>query len=117
MNVGPEPRRGDVWVADLDPAIGHEQGKGRPVLVVSHDRFNRADNGLCIVVALTRTDRGLPFHVRVRPPEGGLDTPSVVQCEQIRIASFERLVRYRGRIGDATLAAVDARIRRILDLS
>src|SRR5688500_1267392 len=116
MSAPPQPRRGEVWDADLDPAAGHEQGKRRPVLVVFHDEFTLANNDLCIVVALTRTERGLPIHVRVRPPEGGLIAPSVVQCEQIRITSYQRLVRYRGRISPATVAAVEAWLRRILDL-
>ena len=116
MSAPPQPRRGEVWDADLDPAVGHEQGKRRPVLVVSHDEFNAANNDLCIVVALTRTERGPPIHVRVRPPEGGLSAPSLIQCEQIRIASYKRLVRRRGRVSPATLATVDARLRRVLNL-
>lgn len=116
MSEPVQPRRGDVWDADLDPAVGHEQGKRRPVLVVSHDEFNLANNELCVVVALTRTERGLPIHVRVPPPEGELIAPSVVQCEQIRVVSYERLVRYRGRVRSETLAAVETRLRRILSL-
>lgn len=116
MSAPPQPRRGDIWDADLDPAIGHEQGKRRPVLVVSSNGFNLANNDLCVVVALTRRDRGLPIHVRIRPPEGGVVAASVVQCEQIRIASYTRLIRYRGRVNAATLAAVETRLRQILDL-
>ena len=86
-DIEPAPRRGEVRDANLDPAVGHEQGKVCPVLVVSHDRFNAARNRLCIVVALTRTDRQLPNHVRLSPPEGGLTARSVVQCEQIRVLS------------------------------
>lgn len=112
----PQPRRGEVWEADLDPAIGHEQGKRRPVLVISTDGFNVANNQLCIVVALTRTNRGLPIHVRVQPPEGGLSAPSVVQCEQIRTISCKRLRRYRGQVNSSTMAAVEARLRRLLDV-
>ena len=56
MSAPPQPRRGEVWDADRDPAVGHEQGKRRPVLVVSHDEFNLAYNDPCVVVALTRTD-------------------------------------------------------------
>ncbi|MDQ3919310.1 MAG: type II toxin-antitoxin system PemK/MazF family toxin, partial [Acidobacteriota bacterium] len=32
------PARWSVWLAKLDPAVGSEQGKTRPVLVVSHTR-------------------------------------------------------------------------------
>lgn len=116
MSEPVQPQRGDVWDADLDPAVGHEQGKRRPVLVVSHDEFNLANSELCIVVAFTRMEHGLPIHVRVHPPEGGLIAPSVVQCERIRMVSCRRLVRYRGRVRSETLAAVETRLRRILNL-
>ena len=116
VGTEPAPRRGDVWEADLDPAVGHEQGKVRPVLVVSHDRFNAARNRLCVVVAFTRTDRGLPSHVPVSPPEGGLSAPSVVQCEQIRVVSYDRLLRRQGAVSRATLRAVGDRLHLLLDL-
>ncbi|MGH2559744.1 MAG: type II toxin-antitoxin system PemK/MazF family toxin [Thermomicrobiales bacterium] len=117
IDVEPSPRRGEIWDADLDPAVGHEQGKVRPVLIVSHDRFNAARNRLCIVVALTRANRGLPNHVPVPPSEGGLSAPSVIQCEQIRIISYDRLQRRRGAVSRSTLRAVASRLQLLLDLS
>jgi mRNA interferase MazF len=114
--VAPSPRRGDIWEADLDPAVGHEAAKRRPVLVVTHDQFNTARNRMCVVVPLTRTDRGLRIQVPIAPPEGGLGQPSVIQCEQPRAISHERLIRYRGRVTPATLDAVATRLRRLLAL-
>jgi mRNA interferase MazF len=116
MNNPPNPRRGEIWDADLDPAIGHEQAKTRPVLIVANDRFNAARNDLCIAVAITGTTRPVISHVPVGPPEGGLTLPSVVQCEQIRVLSYRRLRRLRGRVAPATLQAVEARLRNLLDL-
>jgi mRNA interferase MazF len=111
-----DPRRGEVWYADLDPALGHEQGKRRPVLVVSHNRFNEANNELCIVLALTRRHRGMHLHVPVRPPEGGLPSPSVVQCEQIRTISYARLIRRLGSVSAETMQAVEVRLRQVVAL-
>ena len=36
-----EVRRGDIFIADLDPVVGSEQGGVRPVVVVQNDRGNR----------------------------------------------------------------------------
>ena len=116
MTDEPAPRRGEVWDADLGLGAGSEQEGVRPVLVVSNDRFNALRNRLCIVVALTRTDRNLRIHVRVRPPEGGLDWPSVVQCEQVRAISYDRLRRRRGVVSLATLRLVADRLRDLQDL-
>lgn len=116
MSTEPAPRRGEVWDADLDPAVGHEQGKIRPVLVVSHDRFNALRNRLCIAVAITGTIRPVPSHVPVQPPVGGLTKPSAVQCEQIQVLAYERLLRRRGRVDGATMRAVEDRLRELLVL-
>lgn len=116
MNSEPAPRRGEVWDADLDPAVGHEQGKVRPVLVVSHNRFNGLRNRLCIAVAITGTVRSIPSHVLIRPPEGGLDRASAIQCEQIKVLAYERLRRRRGQVSGATMRAVEIRLRELLSL-
>src|SRR3954470_784767 len=63
------PARGEVWMADLDPTVGHEQGRRRPVLIVSHDRLNRGPAGLVVAVPITGTARGIATHVPVTPPE------------------------------------------------
>jgi mRNA interferase MazF len=52
--VTPEPKRGRVYWAALNPIQGHEQAGHRPVLVVSDDRFNAAG---ALVVALPLTSR------------------------------------------------------------
>jgi mRNA interferase MazF len=114
VSTEPAPRRGEVWDADLDPAVGHEQGKVRPVLVVSHDRFNALRNRLCIAVAITGTIRPVPSHVTVRPPEGGLVMLSAIQCEQIKVLAYERLRRRRGRVDRKTMLAVEDRLRELL---
>ena len=38
--VAPRPHRGDVFWANLDPTIGVEIKKTRPVLVLSNDFIN-----------------------------------------------------------------------------
>ena len=83
----PEPGRGEIWYARLDPVAGHEQGGERPCLVVSDDRFNRSRAKLAVVLPITRTERGLASHVRIDPPEGGLQAVSFIKCEDVRSIS------------------------------
>ena len=110
------PSRGEVWLADLSPTRGHEQAGRRPVLLMSEDIFNRGPAGLVIVIPLTSTRRGVPSHVPITPPEGGLKTPSVILCEAIRSIAMERLVQRWGRVSPSTMAAVEDRIRILLGL-
>ena len=110
------PLRGEVWTVDLSPTRGHEQDLVRPAVVVSSDSFNRSAAGLVMVLPLTRTHRGIPFHVEVRPPEGGLRSISYVLCDQIRTVAKERLGVRRGEITEPTMHRVAERLRVLLDL-
>lgn len=108
------PRRGELWLLNLDPARGHEQAGRRPALVVSDDDFNRLPIGLAVVVPLTTTLRAVPLHVLIRPPEGGLRAPSMALCQDLRSVSLDRLERRLGVVTPATLAEVELRIRAVL---
>lgn len=111
-----EPLRGEVWNVDLDPTRGREQQGSRPALVVSHNTFNRGSAELVIVVPLTGTHRGIPLHVTIEPPEGGVKKTSYAKCEDVRSVSKERLSKRWGAVTPPTLAAVSDRLRILLDL-
>jgi mRNA-degrading endonuclease toxin of MazEF toxin-antitoxin module len=59
------PRRGEIWLADLRPTRGREQAGRRPVLVLSVDFFNAGPADLIVVAPLTSTQRDIPLHVRI----------------------------------------------------
>lgn len=116
MNRLPRPYAGDIWDAELEPVVGHEQGGRRPVLIVSSDMMNQSPAQLVIVAPLTRTDRGIPGHVRIAAPEGGLTDQSIVLCDQVRTISTLRLRRYRGTVRAMTLRDVRRSLMVFLDL-
>jgi len=111
-----DPARGEIWWVNLDPVLGHEQGGTRPALVISVDIFNRGPAGLVAVIPLTTKRKGIPFHVEVQPPEGGLERPSFIKCEDIRTVSKHRLSKRLGRVSQGTLAEVEDRLRILLGL-
>lgn len=103
-------------MATFDPVTGHEQGGVRPALVVSVDAHNTKPNRLVALAPLTTRDRGVPLHVRVLPPEGGLDRPSFVLCDHTRFASQVRLQFRLGTVEPSTLWAVEGILRRLIGL-
>lgn len=109
--------RGEVWMADLDPVRGHEQAGKRPVLVISADVMNTGPAELVIVVPITSKGKGIPTHVAVQPPEGGLTAGSFVIGEQIRCIAKQRLTRKMGELAPKTIASVEMVLRAVLDLS
>jgi len=112
----PSPKRGEVWEVDLSPVVGREQAGRRPALIVSVDAFNQSPRGLVVVLAVTGTVRGLPTHVPVAPPEGGLTKPSVIMTEQIRSISKDRLIRRYGVATKQTLEQTEQILRMLLGL-
>ncbi len=111
-----KPRRGEVWLVDLNPARGHEQAGKRPALVISVDLFNSGPAGLAVVLPVTTKDKKIPLHVKISPPEGGVKETSFIKCEDIRAVSTERLLARLGEVSQNTMAAVEDRVRILLGL-
>ena len=115
-----DPYRGQVWLIDLGAGRGHEQSGQRPALVLSIDGFNAGPAELLVVVPLTSQtakSKNIPAHLRVDPPEGGLKTPSVVLCDQLRTVSKDRLGKDPwGIVSDVTLMKVENAVRVLLGL-
>ncbi|MGC9317493.1 MAG: type II toxin-antitoxin system PemK/MazF family toxin [Armatimonadota bacterium] len=110
------PARGEVWYADFNPVRGHEQAGHRPALVVSADLFNAGPANLVVVLPMTTVDRGIPLHVAVEPPEGGVRERSLIKCEDIRSIDQRRLTRRLGVVSQETMARVDDHLRALLVL-
>lgn len=110
------PARGQVWLIGHNPTRGHEQAGTRPGLIISVDQFNQTALGLTVLVPITSKAKDCPLHVRIDPPEGGLEHTSFAKCEDVRSVSRERLSRPLGRVTPAVLRQVEDRLRLILGL-
>lgn len=113
---GPPPRRGEVWFADLNPTLGHEQAGRRPLLIISSDAYNAGQSDMVIALPVTSRVRPLPGRVPMAPPEGGLKVPSDILCGHVRAISQRRLIRRWGLVGAPTLMAVERILRLLLQL-
>ena len=96
--------RWSVWQANLDPVVGSEQGKTRPVLVISETALNDI---LPVVNVLPLTSRKpgrrvYPNEALLPAGTAGLTTDSLVLCYQIRTLDKQRLSRSYGKLDDTT---------------
>lgn len=108
--------RGEIWLADLNPVRGHEQAGKRPCLIISVDLFNQGASGLVVALPITSKAKGIPFHVEINPPEGGVRTKSFIKCEDVRSISVERLTQRWGAISAETLMEVEDKLRILMGL-
>ncbi len=111
-----KPSRGEIWFLNLDPTQGREQAGSRPALVISVDVFNQGPAELVVVLPVTSVAKGIPFHVPMAPPEGGVRQPSFIKCEDVRSVSRSRLRERWGTVAPQTMAAVEDRLRILMGL-
>jgi mRNA interferase MazF len=108
-------RTGEIWVAELDPTVGHEQG-GRPVVVVSSNGLHALPINMVIVVPLTSHDRGLVTQPRISSAGSGLRQASFARPEDLRAIDAGRLQRRLDEISRDDLAEIRKAVRYFLDL-
>ena len=109
-------RRGDIWLADLEPIRGSEANRRRPVILVSNDAANlQAERlgrgGVTVVPVTSNTVRVFPFQVLLDAGETGLELDSKAQAEQVRSLDVSRLERRLGGLPPRLLWQLDGAIR------
>lgn len=97
--------RWEIWRANLNPVFGSEQGRTRPVLVLSSTALNQI---LPVVNILPITSRKpgrriYPNEALVPANVAGLTSESIILCYQIRTLDKQRLTRKFGKIEDPEL--------------
>lgn len=111
------PRRGEVWLVDLEPTLGAEIQKTRPAVIIQNDIGNRVSP--LTIVAPISSKFSLPVYpiqVRVNAREGGLTEDSVILLNQLRSIDKTRLVKRLGKLTTITMQCVDVAIRISLGL-
>jgi mRNA interferase MazF len=106
------PQRGDLYWAALDPTVGAEIAKTRPVVIVSNDVGNQF-SPLVTVAPLTTAvgQRVYPVEVLIADGEGGIPRASTVLLNQLRTVDKRRLGRRLGALSPDRMQQVDAAIR------
>ncbi len=91
-----------IWRANLDPVIGSEQGKSRPVLIISEDDINNLLSIVNIIPITSRKpDRTIyPNEAQIPISEAGLEKESIALCHQIRTIDKRRLSKAYGFISN-----------------
>jgi len=87
-------RRGEVWLADLNPPRGTEPGKTRPVMILQSQALLDAGHPSTLIVPLTTKliDDAEPLRIRISPT-GKLSRPSDLLMDQVRAIDNRRLVK------------------------
>jgi mRNA interferase MazF len=109
-------RRGVLYLADLNPRVGTEPGKVRPVLVVQTDLLNEAGHPSTWILPCTTRLTGENL-LRVVLPRGiaGNREECEVMVDQSRAIDNRRLVRALKPLPKSILAEVVEKLHRLGD--
>lgn len=104
-------KRGDIWLANLNPVRGSEQAGTRPVLLFQNNVINTFTTTVLTIPLTTNLRReALPSCIRIAKGEGGLTKDSVALCHQLRVLDKTRLFRKLGTVSTSTLSAVESSV-------
>lgn len=108
----------EIWAADLNPQIGTEPGKIRPVLIIQTDLLNKVPHPSTIVCPLTTKILPKANILRVFIPldAANLEHPSDVLIDQIRAIDNKRLLHKIGFLPADLIEIIKENISIVLDL-
>lgn len=112
-------KRGEIYFADLDPTIGAETKKRRPVLILSNNANNNAASTITVIPITSNTKKVYPFEVFLEKKISGLNKDSKAQCHQIRTISKFRISKSTpvGSVAHHIMMKIEDAIKLHLDLS
>lgn len=109
-------QKGDVYWADLNPTMGSEINKTRPVVIVSNNINNQYSETITVLPITSSTAKIYPFEVFVSAGIAGIKNDSKIKANQIRTIDKQRLRLFLGSLPLDTIKAIDRAIAVHLDL-
>ncbi len=108
----------EIWIADLNPQIGTESGKTRPVLVLQTDLLNKIPHPSTIICPITTNIKKGSEILRVHLKKGmtNLHQDCDIMIDQIRAIDNKRLIKGIGKLPSELIEKTKDNIKICLDL-
>jgi len=107
----------EIWIADLNPTIGTEPGKIRPVMVVQTDPLNKFHPSTLICPLTTNVQRTSEI-LRIHLEKGSCELKEAcdIMVDQMRAIDNKRLIKRVGIAPKETVIRLKESLKIILDL-
>ena len=109
-------KQGEIWLINLEPAVGAEMKKTRPAVIVNDDALGKLP--LKIIAPITDWKEHYSMAPWMIPITGsaqnGLIKKSSIDCFQIRSVSETRLLKQIGKITLAEILLIQEGIAKVL---
>ncbi|TDL95362.1 type II toxin-antitoxin system PemK/MazF family toxin [Macrococcus carouselicus] len=111
-------KRGEVFLADLSPVKGSEQGGKRPVVIIQNDVGNKYSPTVIVAAITAKINKArIPTHVEIGKTNHHLDKDSVILLEQIRTIDKNRLIEKLTVLSNDKMTEVNAALAISLGLT
>ena len=104
--------RGDIYLVNLDPTIGHEIKKSRPCVLVGATPINQARHTVIVVPLSSKTHVYPPITI----PIICQGVQGIAVCDQIRTVDKSRLIKPMGQLSANDLDKLENSLRQVLVL-
>jgi mRNA interferase MazF len=105
----------DIWLADLNPSVGTEPGKKRPVVVVQTDLLNEFHLSTLICPISTNVKEEIEI-LRIHLKRGQLEKLSDILIDQVRAIDNKRFIKKIGKLNKEQIIKLKENLRIVLDL-
>jgi mRNA interferase MazF len=107
----------EIWVADLNPKMGTETGKVRPVIIVQTDLLNKEHPStiVCPITTNVKPDSEI-LRVHLKKSKFGLKEDCDIMIDQVRAIDNKRFVKKIGEVDSDTSDKVRENLKIVLDL-
>jgi len=107
----------DIWIADLNPRLGTEAGKVRPVLIVQTDLLNEQHPSTVICPITSNVQGGADIlRVHLKKATFGLERDCDVMIDQVRAIDNKRLLEKIGELDRSAREKIRNNLKIIFDL-
>ena len=105
----------DIWLADLNPTVGTEPGKTRPVVIVQTDLLNETHLStiVCPITTNVKPDAEI---LRVHLKKAQLTKQSDILVDQPRAIDNKRFIKKLGKLTNEQKHQLKENLRIVLDL-
>ncbi|MCD4760091.1 type II toxin-antitoxin system PemK/MazF family toxin [archaeon] len=110
-------KRGEIYLVNLDPVKGSEQGKIRPILVIQNDISNKYSPTTIIAPITSKIySKEFPTNVFLLKSDSNLKKDSTILLNQIRTIDKLRIIKRIGKVDDFIMKKVGLAIQVSLGL-
>ena len=108
----------EIWIADLNPKIGTEPGKTRPVLIIQTNLLNRIPHPSTIICPITtNVKRGSKIlRVHLKKGTANLHQDCDIMIDQVKAIDNKRFIKKTGKLPNELSEYVKDNLKIIFDL-